>query len=450
MRAAQNGAGTPTAQSAPPIAGQNTGSLNTTTTASLTPGISINYTDPNLKANIDREWNVTLEKQMRGGNAVRVSYMGNHGSKLLQQWEYNSSPSAYVWYVATGTATPTGTYANTAMRPWDTKVYGAISGQQSTGWSNSNQFQVEVQHQYSRGYAFQAFYVLNNAFWTANNTSSTPSSSMGADIQGYNQYVAGLVPKDDKTRNRFEMYSRNTTIPKHRVRFNWVVDLPVGHGKRFLGNSNQLVDTLVGGWQIAGDGTIWANYIQPSLSYWGTTSPTQNWKRKYKIRDCRGGSGVCYNAYMGFNGYIPATKRNTSGGVIGLPSNYTPAFQPIIPIPADGGSKTDPLYSYYDTNTVWVKLNNGSTIATTYNPGPTGVNPYSKTYLMGPFNWIADGSLYKAFRLGHEMKLRVDADAFNLFNNQGTNNPDNTTGIISTQTSKNTARQLQLSARLTW
>jgi hypothetical protein len=37
-----------------------------------------------------------------------------------------------------------------------------------------------------------------------------------------------------------------------------VYELPVGHGRRFLGDSNPLVDALVGGWQISGINTMQA------------------------------------------------------------------------------------------------------------------------------------------------------------------------------------------------
>jgi len=39
---------------------------------------------------------------------------------------------------------------------------------------------------------------------------------------------------------------------RHLVTIDWAYALPVGRGKAYLGNSNHLVDALIGGWQWAG------------------------------------------------------------------------------------------------------------------------------------------------------------------------------------------------------
>jgi hypothetical protein len=36
------------------------------------------------------------------------------------------------------------------------------------------------------------------------------------------------------------------------ARFSWVYELPIGHGKRFLGNASKPVNTILGGWQFTG------------------------------------------------------------------------------------------------------------------------------------------------------------------------------------------------------
>ena len=80
----------------------------------------------------------------------------------------------------------------------------------------------------------------------------------------------------------------------------------------------------------------------------------------------------------------------------------------------------------------------------------SGANPFSQTVLLGPFNYIADMSLYKVFTFTERVKLRVNVDAFNAFNIQGRVNPNTTDGIESLQTSYWTPRQIQLSARITF
>jgi hypothetical protein len=156
------------------------------------------------------------------------------------------------------------------------------------------------------------------------------------------------------------------------------------------------------------------------------------------ITDCR--SGVCHPAYQWFNGYISPLVINASkNGVSGLPSDYKPYLAPINNVPGTPN---------FGNNNVTVTLKNGTQVVTAYSPGPSGANPYSKTILLGPYNYNADISLYKVFSFTERVKLRVNVDAFNAFNIQGRINPNATDGIESLQTSYWTPRQIQLTARI--
>jgi len=176
-----------------------------------------------------------------------------------------------------------------------------------------------------------------------------------------------------------------------------------------------------------------------NASNWGATSQVEMYKSEVPVTDCR--SGVCRPAFLWFNGYIPPTLVNAKNGVQGLPANYTPYLAPI---------NNTPGAANYGNNNVPVKLNNGSAVLTAYSPGPEGANPFSHTVLLGPFNYVADISLYKTLSITERVKLRVNFDAFNAFNLQGRINPNVTDGIESLQNSYWTPRQVQFSARLSF
>ncbi|MBO0859707.1 MAG: hypothetical protein J2P21_14710 [Chloracidobacterium sp.] len=144
---------------------------------------------------------------------------------------------------------------------------------------------------------------------------------------------------------------------------------------------------------------------------------------------------------MWLNGYIAPNLVNTAKGVMGLPADYIPYQTPINNTP---GTKD------FGNNNVMVTLKDGSTVPAGYSAGPQGLNPFSKTVLPGPFNYIADLSIYKTFSITERIKLRFNVDAFNAFNIQGFNNPNGTTGIQDLQNSHWTPRQLQFSLRLTF
>ena len=120
----------------------------------------------------------------------------------------------------------------------------------------------------------------------------------------------------------------------------------------------------------------------------------------------------------------------------GLPSGYVPYLSPIN--------------TTANNNNVSITLNNGNTVTQPYSPGPSGVNPFSKTVLLGPYNYNADMSLYKVFQIKEQVSLRINVDAFNAFNIQGSVDPSGTDGTESLLTSYWTPRQIQLTARLTF
>ena len=236
------------------------------------------------------------------------------------------------------------------------------------------------------------------------------------------------------------------------IRFNWVADLPFGHGKRLFGNSNRLVNELIGGFQLAGSASILSTEFQPtSQTNWGPTSPLKVYKHKHPIVDCR--SGVCNKGYLWFNGYLAPTVTTgvagsvcTTNCVSGLPSDYQAVQTPVDNTPGD---------TYYGTNEVTLSSpallasNKGNPVSMAYDAGPIASNYLSKSWIHGPINWPVDASLFKVFPITERVNFRVNIDAFNVFNMPGENNPG-TDGIQTFLTSHNSPREVQLTARFTF
>jgi hypothetical protein len=59
-----------------------------------------------------------------------------------------------------------------------------------------------------------------------------------------------------------------------------------------------------------------------------------------------------------------------------------------------------------------------------------------------------DVSLIKNFQLGEARRLRITADAFNVFNHPNDLNPNTRTGLIDLSQSANAPRIIQFSLRL--
>lgn len=439
--------------------------VNSSTINSILPGVTMWALDPAYAPDFVNETNVTIEQPLKGQSALRVSWLWTHATDLDHAYYFNSQPSTFVWEMATGTTPPTGTYSATAMGPYDQKTYGDSAWDEKTGWSNDNALQVNYQRLAHHGIAYQVMYVWSKAFRVGGNSTRDSNvysadnylgalGTVGTMTSPYGAVVAPSLPPtrpaglatyaDWHALDTYQDYLIDSAIPEQHIQFNGIVDIPLGRGKRFLSNANRFANELVGGWQIAGDGSVSSQDFQVASGNWGQTSPIHVYKHGAPITDCR--SGVCHKSYLWFNGYLAPTVTTdcTKNCVTGLPSNYQPYETPI---------DTTPSSKYYGSNDVQVTLNNGSSTTVAYSPGPVGANPYSRTSLNGPINWTADTSLFKVFPITERVAVRFNMDAFNVFNVQGYNDPNTTDGTEAVEangvsTSYNTPRQVQFTMRL--
>jgi hypothetical protein len=429
------------------VAGVNSATaLDINKATGIVPGSgNIFYFDPHQPTARAHEWNVTLEKEILDNTVVRAAWVGTHGARIDQFYSYNDAPNQYIWYLTQGTLYPTGPLANVLRRGFDKQVLGTIWQYQKTGWSNDSSIQLEVQHRYSRGFAYQLFYVMSNAERSAGN------AWVDDVLQAPNMFLPGAVPDaNNHALAKLLTYHRDTDIPKHRVRWNWVVDVPVGKGKPLARNAHGLANAIIGGWQVAGNGTAVTRYFSLPSGLWGPTNGVQVYGTKYPVQNCM--SGTCYPGYLYWNNYIPANRINSynaagkPNGIMGVPADYKPFQTPLWPTPANGGSSADPLFNFYETNTVWVALKDGSVQRTSLD---TNLNPLRQQYVLAPFLWSLDASAFKSVPLKERFTLRVNVDFFNVLNMPGMATPGSY-GIISNQFSAQAPRSLQLTMRLNW
>lgn len=426
----------------------STNTINLSQAKAITRGAaSVSYFNPDLPTSRVHSWNLTFEKELIASTAARVAYVGNHSSYLPEWYSYNNPTPTYIWYATTGQPLPTGAYANVALRPYDQQVLGTVQELRNTGYSNNQSIDFELERRYSKGYAYQLSYVIMNALGTGSGVTT---------VQTVNQYMPGAVPTDYAQLDRFLNYGRDTSMPKHRVRWNFLVDLPFGRGKVLGRNAGRVLDKFIGGWQLAGIGSLWSNYFSLPTSNWNLTGePIQTYGYQYPIQDCRGGS--CIPGYLWWNGYIPANQINSvdangkPNGYMGVPANYKPAVTPLIPwgtttLPANAPANTK-ISQYWDTNNVWIPLKNGTTQMVGYN---NGLHPWRNQYLPGVRQWSQDASLFKVIPISESINIRFTADFFNVFNHPGNPNTIGGDGFLNTRASGQSARTLQLGLRLNW
>jgi hypothetical protein len=437
------------------IAGLNsTNPVDITNPSALGIGQAITALKPNLPSSKVEEWNLEIEKPLGHSAALRVKYSGKHAWNLDQINNINPQMTDYLWYSTALQPIPAGSTSTVARRPYDQTAYTNISFLDKTGLSNSQMFVAEIDRRFNHGLQFQWYYTLLNAMRLGGNSTRDSPGTTAA------QFAPGAVPTDFTALNRFLNYQRDTGVPKHRMRWNWIYDLPLGKGRQFAAHAPKVVNAMIGGWTLTGSGTLVSTWFALDSADWGFTGePVHVYGTKYPILDCTQTPASartpqdtrCYQGYYYWNGYISANRINSvnqygmPNGIEGLPDSVKPAVTPLIPYGTPGAASGD-----YDTNHTYIVLSNGVRQQVNFD---TGLNPFRNQYRIGPFNWVMDSSMRKTFRFtenGH-VNLRVAIDVFNFLNRQGLNTPG-ANGVVTLQNSYGgygfQPRQVQGSFRL--
>ena len=492
------------------VAGSNTQNVvNTTSTTAILPGTPTTLwsNSPDWMPARVQQFDATLEVPMPGRSALRISYMGSITTDLDIKVSYNNTPSVFQWEAQTGTAPPNGgasvlgtssqnTYAATATNPYDNKTYGQNNYETKQGFANYNSLQVNYQRLYHSGSAFQVNYTWAKGMRAGGDVGGTGSTnviypnlnfpgrlgsagvvsvipSTGGLPAGVTPFAGSAAPiaptglpiyETWHDMIRFQLYQEDSTIPEHYVKFNGIYDIPVGRGKRFLSNSPRWLNEIIGGFQLAGTGNVISQTFQPGTGNWGQPTSLKIYKKSRPVTDCS--SGVCYKNYLWYNGDIspqlnpldPAFDNTTTAGkktaCVNLGTCITGVGADFVPYQTS--SHNAPADPNFNSDKVNVKLLNNTTVSAAYDAGPsvatyTAENYTSKTWLRGPYNWVANVSVFKVFPIRQGMSLRVNLDAFNVFNMPGETNPGNN-GIegFLTNSFDNPARQLQVTGRFTF
>ncbi|MBI4904976.1 MAG: carboxypeptidase regulatory-like domain-containing protein [Acidobacteria bacterium] len=428
------------------VAGLNSKNVldNVGGTAGLTAGsLTGSLIDPHYPDARVHDWNLTFEREVMESTLARVALVGNHAAYLDAFRNLNPQTSQYVWAVNTGLTFPTTAGGS---RPYDS-TYGDIVKSGKFSYSNYSGVQLELNRRFQKGFGYQVFYVIGNAFALGSISNQGTTTTLLPSTSYVTSQVSGL---NQHQLERQMAYSRDNTIPKQRFSWNWVADVPVGKGKMVGKNMNRYLDYMAGGWQLAGYGTWSTNWFALPSDMFPTGTPLEIYGTKYPIQDCR--SGRCLSGFLYYNGYINPAQINSTdargnpNGVMGVPSTYKPAFQNLIPFPT-APVANDPNAPFYGTNTVFVPLQNG----TTYRGSYGGLLPLQNQFVQSPGLWTLSASLFKSFAIGERFKVRFQWDVFNPTNSpQRPVSPSNSAGLRYDYLSGTAARNMQFTLRLLW
>jgi hypothetical protein len=205
-------------------------------------GMELNYRDPQTA-----QWNVTLERELRSGTAVRISYVGMNSYRMNVKEDYNAIPPSTQPYVPSPYVDPRAPYQN-----WIELNYS-----KNAGFANYQGLAVEATHRMSHGLSFQANYTF------AKNLSDAQGDAPG----GFSSENLLFTPSYDQFNLRAAR-GNVAGMPRQRFLLTGLYELPFGAGRTWTSRSN-IVNALAGGWNLS---TVTLLQTGPWLT--PTVSPT--------------------------------------------------------------------------------------------------------------------------------------------------------------------------------
>lgn len=340
-----------------PCLSTSTGIPTTSSPGNLPQVVYIPISNPTSNV---QQWNLTLERQISPTLVVRGSYVGSHGGHLYIALNPDTA------YPGPGAVVPRQPYA----------AYSSISGWQPIGLSNYNALQLSAEKRMEHGLYFLAAYTYSKSLDDGaggNSSSGDPRNN----IQD---------PRDVSAN-----YGLSNFNFKQRLTDSMIYQLPVGHGKRFLGNDNSVTDAALGGWELTSILTLQSG--APFTVFQATsTANTGTFQRPNR---------VC-------NGNLSASKQS--------------------------------IHDWFDLSCF--------TNPPLYTFGNAGRN-----ILIGPGLETWDFGLDKNFQIVGRLGMQFRAEAFNVLNHANFGLPNHNVGApgAGTVTSVITnAREIQLAARFHW
>lgn len=301
---------------------------------------NITYMPNDYRSSQVQSWFASVQRELWNGALVDLAYVGNRADDLLLFANFNQA--------APNNAA--GTIPLQQRRP--IPEFADITYSFNGGKSRYHAFQAKLDWRMGAGMALLSSLTLSQTKDNGAGSLENPNGDSPAPQDFYN-----LEAEFDLSAYH-QPYNSTTSF---------VMDLPFGQGRRFLGNASPVLEAILGGWQVAGINTVAAG---------------ENVTLRYTPTAAQQVSGIQQD-FRGANAYRP----NVTGAVLvpdgqRTPSNYLSRENVVIP--------TDPSQ-------------------------PFGNAP--RNSVRAPMFWTVDFVASKRFVMRWPNgNLEFRAEAFNLFN----------------------------------
>jgi len=201
-------------------------------------GALVRVWDPHVQPAITYQWNFTWQQRLSNSMTAQAGYVGQHGIHEMVPTPYLQQrlPGEAGCPATPGTNCPSIYFSGNPAFQSD---ISQISGTASTGSSNYHALQAVLQQRYSNGLQYQVAYTYSRC----RTDNSGYYGNWGAQAAPANPYYQNLYdPKADWANCYFDSKNVLSAYATYEI--------PFGHGKRWGGGSNAVVNAVAGGWSV--------------------------------------------------------------------------------------------------------------------------------------------------------------------------------------------------------
>ena len=196
--------------------------LQASRSATAYNGQGVNYDPYHTPLTKMYSWSLSVQREFRQGITTEIAYVGKHGADMQMKGDINQVPVGNL----SVNDDPSG-------RPYP--QFEGIGGSTFNASSNYNALQAQAKKRLANGIAFTAAYTWSKFM---NDMDVSPFNGAGGTINFQNFHDPG------------SNYAPSNFDIRDALKTSLVYQLPFGKGRTYL-NSNRLLDTAIGGWQVS-------------------------------------------------------------------------------------------------------------------------------------------------------------------------------------------------------
>ena len=215
---------------------------------------------------------LSIQRSLSKDTTLELNYIGTKGTHLLNRRQIaqpNAIPADKLAFCQTQDGG--GNYINKSTAPCTPNsrlpypnFTNIFINSDWHGYSNYNAVNAKFEHRTS-SLAVTAVYT-----WAKSLDNKSAAAGVGASGAGYQGFMDNHNPQLDYGPSDFDVSQRFVA--------SYVYDLPIGRGKKVLGNVNRAADVLVGGWGLTGITTFQTGFpfginASDPLGYTGSIAP---------------------------------------------------------------------------------------------------------------------------------------------------------------------------------